>query len=89
MAIDASTFTLAISCTQEKKFDSIIVRYIVSSMLPHAHIESSSFKRLVHDGLPNYQLKSTRTLKRLVLWMYVVLHHLVITYLSSQNLDML
>ena len=55
--IDASISTLAISRTQEKKFDSTIVRYIVSTMLPHAHIESSSFKRLMHDVLPNYQLK--------------------------------
>ena len=83
--IDASTSTLAISRTQEKRLDSIIVRYIVSSMLPHAHIESPSFKRLMHDILPNYQLKSARTLKRLVLRMYVVLRHLVISYLSSQS----
>ena len=54
-------------------------------MLPHAYIESSSFKRLMHEVLPTYQLKSSRTLKRLVLRMYVVLRHLVITYLSSQN----
>ena len=61
------TSMLAISHSQEKKFDSTIVRYIVSSMLPHVHIESSSSKRLMHDVLPNYQLKSTRTIKRLML----------------------
>ena len=75
--IDASTSTStgAISHTLKKKFDSAIVRYIISSMLPHAHIESSNFKRLMHDVLPNYQLKSTPKLKILVLQMYVVLHH--------------
>ena len=83
--IDATSSTLTISRTLEKKFDSTVVRYIVTSMLPHAHIESSSFKRLMHEVLPTYQLKSSRTLKRLVLRMYVVLRHLVITYLSSQN----
>ena len=86
--IDASISTLAISRTLEKKFDSSFVRYIVSSMLPHAHIESSSFKRLMHDVLPNYQLKSTRTLKRLVLRMYVVLRHLVVIC-PHKVLDML
>ena len=37
--IDASISTLAISRTLEKKFDSSFVRYIVSSMLPQAHIK--------------------------------------------------
>ena len=83
--IDATSSTLGISRTLEKKFDSNVVRYIVTSMLPHAHIESSSFKRYMSVVLPTYQLKSARTLKRLVLRMYVVLRHLVITYLSSQN----
>ena len=54
-------------------------------MLPLAHIASSSFKRLMHDVMRNYQLKSTHTLKKLMLQMYVVLHPLVITYLSSQS----
>ena len=52
--IDATLSTLAISRTLEKKFDSTVVRYIVTSMLPHAHIESSRFKRLMHEVLPTY-----------------------------------
>ena len=36
--IDATSSTLGISRTLEKKFDSTVVRYIVTSMLAHAHI---------------------------------------------------
>ena len=83
--IEASTPSLAISHTLEKKFDSSSARHIVSVVLPHADAESSSLKRLVHDFSLGYQLKSARTVERLVLRMYVVLRQLVITYLSSQS----
>ena len=39
----------------------------------------------MHDFLPGYQLKPSRTLKRSILCMYVVLRQLVINYLSTQN----
>ena len=83
--IDATTSTLVISHTLEKNIDSIVARYIVSLMLLHAHIESSSFKRLMHEVLPNYQLKSVGTLKRLVLRIYVGLRHLVFLLICAHK----
>ena len=76
---------LAISRTLERKFDSSVARYIVTEMLSHVHIESQGFKQLMEDLSPGYRLKSACTLKTLILRMYILLHQLVIKYLSTQN----
>ena len=79
------TSKIAISRTLERKYDISIARYIVSELLPHVHVKSLGLKRLIHVFSPGYQLKSARTLKRLVLRMYVVFRQLAIDYLSSEN----
>ena len=51
----ADTSKLLISRSLERKFDSCIAKYyIVTEMLPHVHVDSIGFRRLVHDFLPGY-----------------------------------
>ena len=64
-------------------YSNSITKYIITEMLPHVHVESLGFKQFMHDVLPGYRLKSARTLKRSIGQMYVVIHQIVIGFLST------
>ena len=49
------------------------------------NVDPFSLRRLVHDVLAIYELKSTCIVKSFVLRICLVLHQLVISYLSSQS----
>ena len=74
------TSKLLISCILEKKIDISITKYIIIEILPHVHVESLGFKQFMHDVVLGYGLKSTRTLKRSIWQMYVVICQLVIIF---------
>ena len=78
------TSNLLISRAYEKKIDSSVTKYLISEILPHVHVESSGFTQFMHVVFPGYELKSTRTIKRSILQMYVVVRLLVISFLSEQ-----
>ena len=53
------TSKILLLCTLGKKFDCSIIKYVVSKILSHTHVESKGFRKFMHDVLSSYQMKST------------------------------
>ncbi|OAE19093.1 hypothetical protein AXG93_2062s1040 [Marchantia polymorpha subsp. ruderalis] len=73
----------SISKSRSCRLDSAVAEYVVESTLPHTHTESKPFKSLMNVSVPGYVTKSSRTTKRCILKMYVVLKYMMIALFKS------
>ncbi|BBN03031.1 hypothetical protein Mp_2g20130 [Marchantia polymorpha subsp. ruderalis] len=73
----------SISKSRSCRLDSAVVEYVVESTLSHTHTELKPFKSLMEVSVPGYVTKSSRTTKRCILKMYVVLKYMMIALFKS------
>jgi hypothetical protein len=86
-AFDSSTarsyLQYSIACeimpkANDKKLDNAVTLYVLESGIPHAHVESRSFRSFMAVSCPGYDVKSARTIKRRNLQTYAVLKRIVV-----------
>jgi hypothetical protein len=61
-----------------KKLENAVTLYVLESGIPHAHVDSRSFRSFVAVSCPGYDVKSSRAVKRRILQTYAVLKRIVV-----------